>query len=167
MGRALARTLKTSPGYASGARCDDCRCDLRMSRLGAEPTGLNAAGRAPIERARASGERLPVLDGLRGAAMLLVFLNHAIDAPFGLEPAATRADAFVRAIAQAGWIGVDLFFVLSGFLITGILLDTQDEPRWWSNFFRRRALRVFPLYYRVLARGFVLLPLMVHMAGPS
>jgi peptidoglycan/LPS O-acetylase OafA/YrhL len=108
-----------------------------------------------------------VLDGLRGAAMLLVFINHAIDAPFGLEPAATRVDAFVRAIAQAGWIGVDLFFVLSGFLITGILLDTQGQPRWWPNFFARRALRVFPLYYGVLTVAFVLLPRMVSWAEPA
>ncbi len=154
----MNRTLKTSPGYASGARSHDCKLGVSMIKLGAEPTALNAARRTPIERARAPGERLPALDGLRGVAMLLVFINHAIEAPFGLAPAATRADAFVRAIAHAGWIGVDLFFVLSGFLITGILLDARDA---------RRALRVFPLYYGVLTVAFVLLPRMVHWAEPA
>ena len=81
---------------------------------GAEPTDLNGVRHSPVERALASGEHMPVLDGLRGVAILLVFATHAIAAP--LAPAATRVDAAVHAIAYVGWTGVDLFFVLSGFL---------------------------------------------------
>ncbi|HYK81566.1 MAG TPA: acyltransferase, partial [Gemmatimonadales bacterium] len=97
--------------------------------------------------------------------MLLVLLNHAIAVP--LWTATVPFDQTVRAVAFAGWIGVDIFFVLSGFLITGILLDSRGQPRWWPNFFVRRALRVFPLYYGALLFLFVLLPRVVHWAEPD
>ena len=85
------------------------------------------------------------LDGVRGVAIAAVILyhgwNYTGDGSVGL------------AIDQArsiGWAGVDLFFVLSGFLITGILLETRSEQRYWSNFLIRRGVRIFPLYYAVL-----------------
>lgn len=73
----------------------------------------------------------PALDGLRAIAFLLVFLQHYYDLPWG-------------------WSGVNVFFVLSGFLITGILFDTCDDPFRLRNFYARRMLRIFPLYYGVL-----------------
>ena len=102
---------------------------------------------------------VPALDGLRGVAILLVLLRHTVALP--LQPA-TSVDAAVAAVASLGWTGVDLFFVLSGFLITGILLDTKGQPHWWPNFFVRRGLRIFPLYYGVLAFLFILLPHLVR-----
>ena len=128
-------------------------------RLPAYSTDGSGARRAAAERARAPGDHVPVLDGLRGVAVLLVLFHHTIGRPLG--PATTLVDAAVAAVATPGWTGVDLFFVLSGFLITGILLDTKGQPRWWPNFIVRRALRIFPLYYGALTVLFVLLPRLV------
>ncbi len=87
----------------------------------------------------------PALDGLRALAVLMVFFEHYQAALF---PA-----------LNWGWAGVDLFFVLSGFLITGILYDTRDAPHRFRTFYARRTLRIFPLYYGVLLFGVLLTPL--------
>src|SRR2546425_904777 len=127
---------------------------------------LSRAARAHApEDAQARGDRVPVLDGLRGLAIILVFLAHAIREP--LQPGTASIDVALRAIAYTGWIGVDLFFVLSGFLISGILLDTRGQPRWWPNFIVRRALRIFPLYYGALTVLFVFLPWLVRWSNPD
>jgi peptidoglycan/LPS O-acetylase OafA/YrhL len=83
---------------------------------------------------------IPALDGVRGIAILLVMLSHFLLREWWTDPQ-------VFSLVQGGWLGVDLFFVLSGFLITGILLDTKGRSNYWSGFYRRRVLRIFPLYY--------------------
>jgi peptidoglycan/LPS O-acetylase OafA/YrhL len=81
--------------------------------------------------------QIPALDGVRGLAILLVILYHCCGLPFG-------------------WVGVDLFFVLSGFLITRILLAKQDQPDYFKNFYKNRILRIFPLYFLVLTLYFTI-----------
>jgi peptidoglycan/LPS O-acetylase OafA/YrhL len=88
---------------------------------------------------------MPVLNGFRGIAILLVFLLHCIS-----DKAAEHVNfvGFVyKELMSLGWCGVDAFFVLSGFLITGILLDSREKPNYFKNFYARRILRIFPAYY--------------------
>ena len=95
---------------------------------------------------RSSRRHLPLLDGVRGCAILLVIATHLASG----TTAASGFDEVVLRTLRAGWIGVDLFFVLSGFLITGILLDSRRDPRYYRVFFARRALRILPLYWLYL-----------------
>ena len=94
------------------------------------------------------------LDGLRGLAILLVVLYHAT--LFG-EATASGQSWFI-ALPRYGWSGVDLFFVLSGFLITRVLLRNRGAANYFQVFYTRRVLRVFPLYYTVLAMMFFVVP---------
>ncbi|GLC25530.1 acyltransferase family protein [Roseisolibacter agri] len=93
-----------------------------------------------------SAPRIPALDGLRGVAILLVLANHTI-----AQLGDTLLGARLIAVTRVGWLGVDLFFVLSGFLITGILLDGRGAPGALRRFYARRARRIWPLYLLVLA----------------
>lgn len=91
--------------------------------------------------------RIPALDGLRGIAILMVLLRHSV---FGMETSSKFLSPFLVA-GQLTWSGVDLFFVLSGFLIGGILLDAKNSPRYFKTFYIRRAYRIFPIYGVVTA----------------
>ncbi len=93
------------------------------------------------------GQHCPELDGVRGIAIAMVTLYR-----FGkeLQPEHQAAYDIARSIGGFGSRGVDLFFVLSGFLITGILLHTKSSPGYFTNFIARRALRIFPLYFAAL-----------------
>ena len=107
--------------------------------------------------------RIPELDGIRGCAILLVILCHYVGnsnhASLGFWP-----HRFLSVFA-VGWSGVDLFFVLSGFLIGGILLDARDAPHYFRAFYARRVIRILPIYYlwillygAIVAGGLWLLP---------
>lgn len=107
-----------------------------------------------LARARPDwSKRIPSLDGVRGIAILLVLLRHSI---FAMEsaiggPRATGFSSWFLAAGQLTWSGVDLFFVLSGFLIGGILLDARNSPRYFQTFYFRRFYRILPLYFVVVA----------------
>ncbi|HEX8877832.1 MAG TPA: acyltransferase [Phycisphaerales bacterium] len=107
------------------------------------------------------GSHVPALDGIRGLAILLVMIFH-----MNLLAGVNTVDHAARFISSAGWTGVDLFFVLSGFLITGILLDTKQTEGFFRLFYARRALRIFPLYYAVVAFSLVVLPALAAHLPP-
>jgi peptidoglycan/LPS O-acetylase OafA/YrhL len=92
--------------------------------------------------------KIPQLDAVRGVAILMVMLHNY--------------DLF-----GTGWMGVDLFFVLSGFLITGILLDAKGSAGYFRNFYARRCLRIWPLYFALVAFMFVLVPLLRPAVGQN
>ena len=113
-----------------------------------------------VTKGRAADEarHIPALDGLRAIAILLVIPHNVylFDTIRGwLVPFAW--------ISAAGWVGVQLFFVLSGFLITRNLLDSRGSPNYYSAFFGRRVLRIFPLYFLVLIFFLLLLPHLVNL----
>jgi len=95
-------------------------------------------------------KRIYQLDALRGLAVLFVLVHNTDSYP----------SLHLGLIAENGWMGVDLFFVLSGFLITGVLIDTKDSERYFRDFYLRRCLRIWPLYYLALLFMFVIVPLL-------
>jgi peptidoglycan/LPS O-acetylase OafA/YrhL len=109
---------------------------------------MTAPTTPPAKPSAAISDHLPGLDGLRAIAIGSVFAFH-----LGLPG------------CSLGWAGVQLFFVISGFLITGILLRTRDRPRYFRNFYIRRTLRIFPIYYLVVAIYFTVAQL--HGDGPT
>src|SRR5438105_2453910 len=88
---------------------------------------------------------IPALDGLRGLAILFAMMPHISMVVNHEQP-----DSVLGRLTSSGWIGVDLFFVLSGFLITGILFDAKNGQNYFKNFYIRRILRIFPLHYAFL-----------------
>ncbi len=102
-------------------------------------------------------KHIPELDGVRGVAILLVTIYR-----FAVElPHSTSLGLLFQPVLKFGERGVDLFFVLSGFLITGILSDTRSSSHYFSNFYIRRALRILPLYYLALILFLFILPRLV------
>lgn len=99
------------------------------------------------------------LDGLRGLAILMVIVYHFFLTLPGFQGPGVNP---VLQLAQAGWMGVDLFFVLSGFLITNILIETRTTQHYFRNFIARRTLRIWPLYYLSLVLLLLLVPLLLH-----
>lgn len=91
---------------------------------------------------------MPELDTVRGVAILLVVFFHGF-AETGLAGLSGIPRLFVIA-TMPGWMGVNLFFVLSGFLITGILLDSRGKQHYYKDFYIRRALRILPIYCLLL-----------------
>jgi peptidoglycan/LPS O-acetylase OafA/YrhL len=98
--------------------------------------------------------RFPALDGLRALAVTMVFAFH-----YGGGAHSGSLLRAVNAMRLQGWAGVDLFFALSGFLITGVLYDTRGDSKYFSRFYARRTLRIFPLYYLLVLILLILTPI--------
>ena len=114
-------------------------------------------GNTPIATSFLVRGYIPQFDGLRGLAILLVLIGHS---------------GFLEALPHAGMLeyarfGVDLFFVLSGFLITGILTDSKGAQHYFRNFYARRVLRIWPLYYLILFLALVVAPRFAPSMRPT
>jgi peptidoglycan/LPS O-acetylase OafA/YrhL len=128
-------------------------------------TSDGARAAPPVEAARDRGLRghVTALDGVRGLAIAMVLALHFV----GNTSTTNPFEGVVTRVCGFGMFGVDLFFVLSGFLITGILIDARGSSRYFRNFYVRRTLRIFPLYYGVLACLFFVAPLVPPLRGPD
>jgi peptidoglycan/LPS O-acetylase OafA/YrhL len=100
------------------------------------------------------GKHLPALDAIRGLAIIAVLIYRF----GGGSPHPASVDGGTLPLLHLGMRGVDLFFVLSGFLITGILYDARGKEHFFSRFYWRRTVRIFPLYYAVLFLSLVVTP---------
>lgn len=100
------------------------------------------------------GERILELDGLRGIAVALVILQHAFARPYLGYFARELGQPSARVLDMT-WCGVDIFFVLSGFLIGGIILEHRGEDRFYPAFYARRTARIFPAYFLLVALAYI------------
>jgi peptidoglycan/LPS O-acetylase OafA/YrhL len=108
--------------------------------------------------------RIPQLDGLRGVAIGLVLLHHYI---YQMHPSMPDVlTAILIPLGGLGWSGVDLFFILSGFLIGGILVDAKESVNYYRTFYIRRVFRILPLYLFLVLLGILLVKIGAHAGGP-
>jgi peptidoglycan/LPS O-acetylase OafA/YrhL len=127
-----------------------------------DPPAYRGLPHRPAAGPPGGGFRLPALDGLRGIAILAVMLHHF--KTYGSGSGSGPWGRAYSAAADFGWAGVDLFFVFSGFLITGILYDSRSSARYYSVFYARRTVRIFPLYYACLSFVFFVVPFALRRA---
>jgi peptidoglycan/LPS O-acetylase OafA/YrhL len=106
-----------------------------------------------LSRPRWLPQYIPALDGLRGIAVSLVVFYHCHTKLGG---------GWLSHFAEYGWAGVNLFFVLSGFLITGIILEGREDAHFFRNFYARRALRIWPVYVLLLLLNYILVPCLLE-----
>jgi peptidoglycan/LPS O-acetylase OafA/YrhL len=111
-----------------------------------------------------SSRRIPELDGLRGIAIGMVIIWHYLTGLVQARPGTVVA--YMLATTRLAWTGVDLFFVLSGFLIGGILLDARNSTNYFRVFYRRRFFRIFPVYALILLI-FPGISFLRHLAHPG
>lgn len=108
-----------------------------------------------IQARSQTSSHMPELDGVRGIAILLVLFTHL--------GAIVRSAGVFSVVTREGWVGVDLFFVLSGFLITRILIATREDRQYYRRFYIRRALRIWPLYFLYVLVIYSGLHILVHI----
>lgn len=106
-----------------------------------------------MSRPRWLPQYIPALDGLRGIAVSLVVFYHCHPKLGG---------GWLSHFAEYGWAGVNLFFVLSGFLITGIIIEGREDAHFFRNFYARRALRIWPVYVLLLLLNYILVPCLLE-----
>jgi peptidoglycan/LPS O-acetylase OafA/YrhL len=123
-------------------------CTLILLPRAADRPFVNPPKSPPPDGVNPNAPYYPALDGLRGVAVLMVFFGH-------------------YAAFHPGWMGVSIFFVLSGFLITGILYDARDHQHRLRNFYVRRLLRIFPAYYTVWIALLLLTPFLHIVWKPA
>lgn len=99
--------------------------------------------------------RIEAFDSVRGVALCMVLMIHC----FWMSPDGSSLMEALRAFIRTGWLSVHMFFVLSGYLITGILIRLRGSPRYYRDFYIRRALRILPAYYLILLFIFFVFPL--------
>ena len=104
------------------------------------------------------------LDGIRAIAVLMVMLSHFLTP---LHSKFNILQQLLNKSSMLGQLGVSLFFVLSGFLITRILLNTKEKKQYFKNFYVRRILRIFPLYYLFLILFYYIFPFILDTEIPK